>query len=67
MDSLPQLDLINTLNSSSIFSNLDLDLNLPQQTNFGYYSNSDFKSSYKISNCISHTIIFQFYIPILEA
>ena len=36
INSLPQLDQINNLNSSSNLSNLDPDLNLPQQTNFVY-------------------------------
>ena len=54
IDSLPKLDLLLNLNSSSILPDLDPDLNLPQQTNFGYYSTSDFKNSYKISNCTSN-------------
>ena len=54
IDSLPQLDLLLNLNSSSILPDLDPDLNLPQQTNFGYYSTSDFKNSYEISNCTSN-------------
>ena len=37
IDSLPQLKVVNNLNSSSNLSKLDPDLNLPQQTNFGYY------------------------------
>ena len=54
IDSLPQLELKNNLNSSSNLSNIDPDLNLRQQTNFGYYFTSDFKSSYEIPNCTSN-------------
>ena len=54
IDSLPQLDLLLNLNSSSILPDLDPDLNLPQQKNLGYYSTSDFKNSYEISNSTSN-------------
>jgi hypothetical protein len=50
--SLPQLDLLKTLNSCSMTSNLDPDLNIPLQTNFNYYTMSDFTNSYyDIANC----------------
>ena len=51
--SLPQLDLIKTINSCSMTSNLDPDLNIPLQTNFNYYTISDFTNSYDIANCSS--------------
>lgn len=34
-------------------SNLDPNLNLPLQTNFNYYTTSDFRNSYDIANCSS--------------
>lgn len=67
--SLPQLDLLKTLNSSSMTFNLDPDLNIPLQTNFNYYTTSDFRNSYDIANRSSrkHFSVMHWNIRSLDA
>ena len=53
LTNLPQLDLIQTLNCQNDTSNLDLDLNIPSQCNFKYYTTDEFRNVDIIKNCIS--------------
>ena len=55
-NSLPQLDLISTLNSLSYFndlSDIDPDQNIPVPSNFKYYTKQDFANDHQIINCTS--------------
>ena len=45
LESLPCFDLSTFINNNSNLSNIDIDLNLPSVTNFGYYSTHEFRSN----------------------
>ena len=53
LNNLPQLDLIQVLNSQNNISNLDPDLNIPSQSNFQYYTTDEFQTNDIINECIS--------------
>jgi exonuclease III len=53
LNNLPQLDLIEVLNSRNNISNLDPDLNIPSQSNFQYYTTDEFQTNDIINECIS--------------
>lgn len=49
-------------------TNLDIDLEIPSESNFKYYSTHDFHSDYDISECFKNNLFQQFqqFIAILE-
>ena len=53
LNNLPQLDLIQFLNSRNNVSHLDPDLNIPSQSNFQYYTTDEFQTNDIINECIS--------------
>ena len=52
-NSLPRLDLNSSVSSISHLTNSDVDLHMPSDVNFNYYSSSDFRNNQEISNCLS--------------
>ena len=53
LESLPCFDLSTFINNYPNLSSIDIDLNLPSVTNFGYYSTHEFHSSEDIRSTIS--------------
>lgn len=53
LESLPSFDLSVSINNNRNLSNIDIDLNLPFVTNFGYYSIHEFHSNEDIQSTIS--------------
>ena len=53
LESLPSFDLSASINNNRNLSKIDIDLNLPSVTNFGYYSIHEFHSNEDIRSTIS--------------
>ena len=53
LESLPCFDLSTSINNNPNLSSIDIDLNLPSVTNFGYYSTHEFHSNEDIKSTIS--------------
>ena len=45
LGSLPILNIVSPLSNIPHLSNVDIDLHMPSDTNFGYYTPHDFRSS----------------------
>lgn len=58
INSLPQLDLIDKLNSFHNLSDIDPDENLPTQTNFKYYTTQEFAKDEQIKSCTNSNKCF---------
>ena len=52
-NSLPRLDLNSSVSSIPHLTNSDVDLHMPSDVNFNYYSSSDFRNNQEISDCLS--------------
>ena len=53
LESLPCFDLSTSINNNPNLSSIDIDLNLPSVTNFGYYSTHEFHCNEDIKSTIS--------------
>ena len=58
LESLPCFDLSTFINNNPNLSSIDIDLNLPSVTNFGYYSTHEFHSNEDIRSTISDRTFF---------
>ena len=54
LGSLPILDIVFPVSNTPHLSNVDIDLHMPSDTNFGYYTPHDFHSSNNIIECLSN-------------
>ena len=52
-NSLPRLDLNSSVSSIPHLTNSDVDLHMPSDVNFNYYSSSDFRNNQEISDYLS--------------
>ena len=52
LDSLPCLDILSSISNTPHLTELDVDLHLPSQTNFKYYTTHDFYMSEEIRNSL---------------
>ena len=51
---LPVLNIVSPVSNIPHLSNIDIDLHMPSDTNFGYYTPHDFHSSNNIIECLSN-------------
>lgn len=51
---LPVLNIVSPVSNIPHLSNVDIDLHMPSDTNFGYYTPHDFHSSNNIIECLSN-------------
>ena len=58
---LPFLNIISPVSNIPHLTNLDIDLHMPTDNNFGYYSMQDFNSSNDIIECSSNPKAFLHY------
>lgn len=59
--SLPKLEITSDVNKIPHLTDSDIDLHMPSDTNFNYYSTSDFHNNKEITNCISDKPIYLFH------
>ena len=58
LGSLPILNIVSPVSNIPHLSNVDIDLHMPSDTNFGYYTPHDFHSSNNITECLSNHMTF---------
>ena len=64
--SLPKLELTSNVNKIPHLTDSDVDLHMPSDINFNYYSTNDFHNNQEIANCFSEKH-FSLFIVMSEA
>jgi hypothetical protein len=54
LNNLPYLDITSPVSNIPHLTNLDIDLNMPSDQNFAYYTTHDFHSNHDICECLSN-------------
>ena len=65
VNDLPSLSLISEIADSPLLADSDIDLNLPFDTNFKYYSPHDFHSDLDINECSSNSKSFSALVTVI--